>query len=185
VLTGLFLALYALSNRRAELRQAREAASELGLRPIGLQPLPPLTPALLAAEPAEMLVSDDGLRLAHVHLGRRRDVAVCIADLAEAPKRPERVPPPPPPPGRDPAEPHGAILARSAVEPDVAADPHDLVGAETRADPDLAQWVAEHPLDLALVAGAGTLLVAAAAPREEGPPFALLLDAAREARTRV
>ena len=156
VLTGMLLTVFALSDRRREVSAARAAADELGLTDTGALPLPPLTPVLASAQPANLLAGqlDDGapVRVARAHVAGG-DLAVAATEILD--------------PGR------------------VASDPHGVLNAEAEADDRVADWVRDHPLRLGLVAEGGTLVVATVLARGAEPPFAALLDAAREARAKL
>jgi hypothetical protein len=181
VLTAMLLITFALSDRRRDEEDARETAHSLGLRPLGVQPLPPLTPVLARAEPGIALVGEleDGgppCRVARVHAGRGRDLAVCVTEGPDTPafERPPRV--------LD----HDLLPLPVGEGPGpLTADPHGLLGAETTAPAELAAWVEQHPLRLAVAAGDGTLVVAAPVARGGQPPFAELLAATRETRARL
>ena len=106
VLTVVALAMFAISDRRAEERAVRTTADALDLRDTGLQTLPTLTPVLQRAEPARMLAGElaDG---APARLARVRGLAVCITD---APDR-----------SRVAADPHGVLDAETTA-PTALAD---------------------------------------------------------------
>lgn len=153
VLTGLILALVALSDRRGEESAARALSAELGLRDSGVHPVPPLTSVLARAEPAHLLAGqlDDGapVRVAHVRAGRSRL----------------------------------AVAATEILDPDrLVADPHAILGAESTAAAEVVRWADTHALPLGLAAEGGTLVLATPVARGEDPPLRALLAAAVEAR---
>jgi len=154
VLTGLILALVALSDRRGEESAARALAADLGLRDSGVHPVPPLTPVLARAEPAHLLAGhlDDGapVRIALVRAGRGRL----------------------------------AVAATEILDPDrLVADPHGLLGAESTATAEVVRWAEGYALPLGLAAEGGTLVLATPVARGEDPPLRALLDATAEARS--
>ena len=157
VLTGLLLTLLALSDRRRDDASARAAADRLGLRGTGAHPLPPLSPVLKAAEPANMLAGNlkDGgpLRVAHARTAKRGALTVAMTEIV--------------------------------AEDTLAADPFGVLGLESTAPEPLVAWVRGHELGLGLVAEGGTLVLAAPARRGEEPDFGPLIEAAAEARRRL
>lgn len=161
VLTTIILGAIALGDRRSEERLAERAGQHVGLRYLGVQPLPPVTPILSAIRPprtAHVLAGELGesgvpCRAAVVHTVAHGTLAICITEAPDA-------------------ETH-------------AADPHHLIAVENNAAPAVVEWLAGHPLGAALATEDGTLVVAAPVRRGEEPPFAVLLAATREARERL
>ena len=158
VLTAVVLSVMALSDRRREDDAARSAAESLGLRDTGAQTLPPLAPFLRAAEPPRILAG---------HLGDGTPVRVAHARL-----------------GR-----RGSLavaMTEVATDARIVAGAPGAFGADDPADPELTAWLEGIDPGLGLVTEGGTLVVG----RQVGgvgaePPFALLLDAVREARARL
>jgi hypothetical protein len=52
-------------------------------------------------------------------------------------------------------------------------------------EPELLDWLSDHPAQLALATGEGTLVVAAPIRNGIDPPYRVLLEATREARARL
>jgi hypothetical protein len=177
VLTVVLLGVIALTDRRREERALGSAAADAGLHDAGIQPVPPLTPALARLEPAHVFAGDlgDGVPC---RLARVRGLVLCITEapgglgvaIAERPPR---------------------VLDHDLLPPEIpeghplVADPAGLLGADTNADPAVVAWVAAHPLRLAVAADDGTLVVAAPIGRAEDTPFDALRAATRDARARL
>ena len=86
------------------------------------------------------------------------------------------------------------LLVAITDAPDDAArfaDPHRVLALtdahhdDEPLEPDTLDWLAEHPLRLALATGEGAFVVAAPIDPHTDPPYWSLLEAARDARARV
>lgn len=167
VLTAVALLVVRLSDRRFEVRAIERAARDTGLRYAGQQTLPPLTPILVGAKPprvTHLLTGDLDPGGPPVRVGRvaQRSGAPLLVAITDASDDAARF-----------ADPHRVLALTDAQHDDEPLEPETL------------DWLAEHPLHLALATGDGALVVAAPIGPHTDPPYRFLLEAARDAHARV
>jgi hypothetical protein len=167
VLTAVALTVMRLSDRRGDERAMERVAAETGLRYGGQQTLPALTPILVGARPprvAHVLAGDLGPGGPPVRVGRvaQRSGAPLLVAITDAHDDAARF-----------ADPH-RILALTDAQ-------HD----DEPLEPDVLDWLAGHPLSLALATGEGALVLAAPLGHDSEAPFGDLLEAVRDAHARL